>query len=224
MINDAGPMKEELLTASAAAFAAFGVTNLDNLLILMFLFTQVNGALRMGHIVWGQYLGMTFLLLLSLPGFFGGLVLAPAWLGLLGFLPLGMGLSRLRSLSLGEEAPPWGIAAPNRTRKTRFFPRFSAELYSVAAITVANGGDNIGVYVPFFATLNPWQLILVLGIFYALAGLECGAAYFLASQPPIGKLINRRGKRLVPWLLIALGLWILWDSRSYEVLAPVLRS
>ncbi|MFN5515317.1 MAG: cadmium resistance transporter [Cyanobacteriota bacterium] len=214
-------MKEELLKIGVAAFATFGVTNLDNLLILTFLFTQVNVSLRAGHIVWGQYLGISLLALLSLPGFFGGLVMDRTWIGLLGFAPLGIGAWQLRALSLAEEAPSW-IFAPDRKRQTRSFPWLSPEIYGVAAITVANGGDNIGVYAPFFATLNFFQLILVLGIFYALSGLECGAAYFLASRPPIGKLINRRGKLLIPWFLMALGLWILWDSRSYEVLAPLL--
>jgi cadmium resistance protein CadD (predicted permease) len=88
-------MTNELLQVAIAAVTAFGATNLDDILILMFLFSQVNSKLRVHHIIWGQYMGMSLILLLSLPGFLGGLVVPKPWIGLLGFLPIVIGFQKL---------------------------------------------------------------------------------------------------------------------------------
>ncbi|MEB3174126.1 MAG: cadmium resistance transporter [Cyanobacteriota bacterium] len=220
-------MTNELLQVAFAAVTAFGATNLDDILILMFLFSQVNSKLRFSqvnsklrvrHIILGQYLGISLVLLLSLPGFLGGLVLPKSWTGLLGFLPIAIGVHKLCKTS-DDDLSFLTIAPPVfQRRKKRGFHFLSPPICSVATITFANGGDNISVYVPLFASLNPIKLALVLAIFYFLVGVWCAMAYGLASHPLIGKLMNRSGKHLIPFILILLGLWILWDSHSYELL------
>ncbi|MFN5514519.1 MAG: cadmium resistance transporter [Cyanobacteriota bacterium] len=212
-------MTNELLQVAIAAVTAFGATNLDDILILMFLFSQVNSKLRVHHIVWGQYMGMSLILLLSLPGFLGGLVIPKPWIGLLGFLPIVIGFQKLSQTS-DEDLSFLTVTSPSfqRRKKKVFFHFISPSIYNVAAITFANGGDNISIYVPFFASLNPIKLALVLAIFYFLVGVWCAIAYGLASHPLIGKIVNRHGKRFIPFILIFLGLWILWDSHSYELL------
>lgn len=86
---------ESLLQIIVAAIAAFAATNIDDILILMFFFSQVNSSFRIHHIILGQYLGFIGLLLLSLPGFLGGLIIPKAWTGLLGLVPIYIGLQQI---------------------------------------------------------------------------------------------------------------------------------
>jgi cadmium resistance protein CadD (predicted permease) len=77
------------------AIAAFAATNFDDIIVLMVFFANVNANLRRRHIVVGQYLGFTALLLLSLPGLLGGWLVPEQWLALLGLLPIGFGVAQL---------------------------------------------------------------------------------------------------------------------------------
>lgn len=83
--------------------AAFATTFDDNLYLTAF-FGKVNHAFRPKHIILGEFVGFTALVLASLPGFFGGLVLPASWIGLLGFLPIAIGISHLLSRDDGDEA------------------------------------------------------------------------------------------------------------------------
>jgi cadmium resistance protein CadD (predicted permease) len=46
-------------------------------------------------------------------------------------------------------------------------------------------------------------------VFAAMTALWCYAAYRLVSHPALGTEIRRYGSRAVPFVLIALGVWIL---------------
>lgn len=208
-----------VLQVIIAGISAFVATNIDDIIILMFFFSQVNTNFRIRHIIIGQYLGFTALILLSLPGFFGGIIIPKTWIGLLGFVPILIGLQQLLNSpdeeseiqTVSEKVNPHCIKFP-------FSHLLTPQSYSIAAITFANGGDNIGIYVPFFASLNLSDLLIVLTIFFILVGVWCAIAYGLTRHQLMGKLINLYGKRLVPFVLIGLGLFILWDSYSYELL------
>jgi cadmium resistance transport/sequestration family protein len=208
-----------VLHVTIAGISAFAATNIDDIIILMFFFSQVNAKFRIRDIIIGQYLGFTTLILLSLPGFFGGMIIPKTWIGLLGFVPIGIGLQQLFN-SDDDESEIQTVSDQINQHSIRFpFSHIlTPQTYSVAAITFANGGDNIGIYVPFFASLNLSSLLIVLTIFFILVGVWCAIAYGLSRHQLIGKLINTYGKKLVPYVLIGLGLFILWDSHSYELL------
>jgi cadmium resistance transport/sequestration family protein len=214
---------ESLLQVIVAAIAAFAATNIDDILILMFFFSQVNSSFRIHHIILGQYLGFMGLLLLSLPGFLGGLIIPKAWTGLLGLVPIYIGLQQILNPEMQTPEIP-SIASAKRSQPkssglmSYFNPLLAPQTYSVAAITLANGGDNIGIYVPFFANLSWFKLLVVIITFLSLVGVWCAIAYGLTRQPMIGKVLNRYGHKVVPFVLIGLGLLILWDSQSYELL------
>lgn len=208
-----------VLHVTIAGISAFAATNIDDIIILMFFFSQVNANFRIRHIIIGQYLGFMALILLSLPGFFGGIIIPKTWIGLLGFVPIGIGLQQLfNSDDEDSEIQTVSDEIHQRVIKFPFNHILTPQIYSVAAITFANGGDNIGIYVPFFASLNLSSLLIVLTIFFILVGVWCAIAYGLSRHQLIGKLINTYGKKLVPYVLIGLGLFILWDSHSYELL------
>ncbi|MCC3407065.1 MAG: cadmium resistance transporter [Microcoleus sp. PH2017_10_PVI_O_A] len=199
----------ELVTAISTGITAFTATNLDDILILLLFFSQVNAVFRRRHIVAGQYLGFTALVFVSLPGFFGRLIFPPDWIGMLGLLPIAIGLSRwLNPDTDGEEAE-----AELGQSESSFLSNFlSPQTYSVAAVTVANGGDNIGIYVPLFASNTLESLAVILGVFFSLVGVWCYAAYRLIQMRAIADSLTRYGDRLVPFVLIGLGMAILVKS------------
>ncbi|MEG5174232.1 cadmium resistance transporter [Microcoleus sp. B3-D7] len=199
----------ELLTAISTAMTAFTATNLDDILILLLFFSQVNAVFRRRHIVFGQFLGFTALVLVSLPGFFGRLIFPPDWIGMLGLLPIAIGLSRL----LNPETDDSEVEAELEQSDKSFFSSFlSPQTYSVAAVTVANGGDNIGIYVPLFASNTLESLAVILGVFFAMVGVWCYAAYRLIQMRAIADTLTRYGNQLVPFVLIGLGMAILVKS------------
>ena len=199
----------ELLTAISTGMTAFTATNLDDILILLLFFSQVNAVFRRRHIVFGQYLGFTALVLASLPGFFGRLIFPPDWIGMLGLLPIAIGLSRL----LNPETDDSEAEVELEQSENSFFSSFlSPQTYSVAAVTVANGGDNIGIYVPLFASNTLESLAVILGVFFAMVGVWCYAAYRLIQMRAIADTLTRYGNQLVPFVLIGLGIGILVKS------------
>jgi len=199
----------ELLTAISTGMTAFTATNLDDILILLLFFSQVNAVFRRRHIVFGQYLGFTALVLASLPGFFGRLIFPPDWIGMLGLLPIAIGLSRL----LNPETDDSEAEAELEQSENSFFTSFlSPQTYSVAAVTVANGGDNIGIYVPLFASNTLESLAVILAVFFGMVGVWCYAAYRLIQMRAIADTLTRYGNQLVPFVLIGLGMAILVKS------------
>jgi cadmium resistance protein CadD (predicted permease) len=120
------------------------------------------------------------------------LVVPVEYLRWLGLLPILIGLGMLFRRASAESAVGRGESVA-----------------SITAVTVANGADNIGVYVPLFAVAGQ-QAIAIYGVVFAIMiALWCLGARWLVHHPAAGAPLRRWGPRLVPWVLIALGLWIL---------------
>lgn len=197
-----------LFVTIVQATVAFFATNLDDILVLMLFFSQAHCS-RL-QVVLGQYLGFGALVLLSLPGYFGGALVPKAWIGLLGLLPLAIGFKMLWKKAEGESAAPEISASPACSGWIGHL--LSPLVYQVAAVTIANGGDNISIYIPLFAGKNVGGLLTVLGTFFLLVGVWCLLAIALVRQPAIAKLFTAYGDRLVPWVFMALGSYILYES------------
>jgi cadmium resistance protein CadD (predicted permease) len=213
------------------AIAAFIATNLDDILILILLFSQVNATFRRRHIFMGQYVGFTVLVLLCLPGYFGGQLIPETWIGLLGLLPIAIGIKQLvtSASDAPENSPAADITSARLSKRNdnALFHQFPAPLRGilrwltillapqtcrVAAVTVANGGDNVGIYLPLFASSNAQTLMTTLVVFGVAIALLCCLALQFTRQPTVAKIFMKYGDRLVPYCLIALGLSILWRS------------
>ncbi len=199
-----------LFTAFITGIAAFSATNIDDIVILLLLFSQVNATFRRWHIVIGQYLGFTVLVIASLPGFFGSLILSQSWIGLLGLVPIALGLNGL----LNQEQDSLQEATVNveQFEQASLASFLSPQTYSVAAITIANGSDNIGVYMPLFANSNYGSLLIILSVFFPLIGVWCYIAYKLTNLPAIADIITQYGNYIVPVVLIGIGVFIVLGS------------
>ena len=207
----------ELATSIPTGIAAFTATNIDDIVILLLFFSQVNSTFRRRHIVIGQYLGFAALVIASLPGFFGGLILPQHWIGLLGLVPLAFGLMRL--LNPESDTSSEAEQEIGQSNESLFASLLSPQAYSVAAVTIANGSDNIGIYVPLFASSSLARLAIVLAIFFLLVAVWCYVAYKLTYQRAIADLLSHYGNTFVPFVLIGLGAFIVLESHALTPLA-----
>jgi hypothetical protein len=73
---------------------------------------------------------------------------------------------------------------------------------SISAITFANGGDNIGIYTPLFASSDSAQLGVLLAVFYGMLAVWCGLGYRIARHPLMARALARYGHVLVPFVLM----------------------
>ena len=201
----------ELIKAVSTGLTAFTATNLDDIVILMLFFSQVNAVFRKRHIVAGQYLGFTALVLATLPSFFGAALFPRPWIGLLGLVPIAIGVARL--VNSDSEDGSDEADEPQQTWFTKFL---SPQSYSVAAVTFANGGDNLGIYVPLFASATWESLLIILTVFFSMVGVWCYVADRLTQTSAIAETLTRYGNQLVPFVLIGLGVLILIDSHTLE--------
>jgi cadmium resistance protein CadD (predicted permease) len=127
-------------------------------------------------------------------------------------VPIAIGISRL--VNSNEENNSDSQETP--TQPAWFTSLISPQAYGVAAVTFANGGDNIGIYMPLFASCTWQSLLVILGVFFSLVGVWCFAANQLIQVPAIADNLTRYGNYLVPFVLISLGVLILMDSRTLE--------
>ncbi|MCI4061626.1 cadmium resistance transporter [Micromonospora sp. R77] len=185
------------LAAAAGAAAVFAATNLDDVVVLTVLFVAARGAgrPRPWQIVAGQYLGIGTLVAVAVVVAAGLLVVPDPWTGLLGLLPIGLGIRALVRRADDDE-PPAVVGS----------------LLGVAGVTIANGSDNIAVYVPVFRSLDPTAGLVWLLVFAALVAVWCAVAALLGSHPGVVRLVGRVGHWLVPAVFIAIGATILLTS------------
>lgn len=207
--------------AAVTGITAFVATNIDDIVILMLFFAQVNAAFRPRHIVIGQYLGFTLLIGLSLPGYFGRLLVSEEWIGLLGIVPIAIGLYHLVRQDEEPQVKAVSEAVQPSPRQSLWGPLtrlLTPQVWQVAAVTIANGGDNIGIYVPLFASSDLASLGVILLAFFLLVGVWCAIAYYLTRHPAIAHVLTRYGEHIVPFVLIGLGIFILIESGTYRLL------
>lgn len=199
-----------LTTAAALLALAIGLfvsTNLDDLFVLLGFFSDPKFKPR--QVAVGQLLGIAALYAASVAASRLALVIAPAYVGFLGVLPIVIGLKKIRELrqdDAAEEDEPHAQGG-----------RWN--VLSVAAVTIADGGDNLSVYIPVFATRTGPELAVIGGVFAAMTLAWLAGAFWLTSHRTLGAPIRRHGHRVVPFVLVGLGCYILHAAGSFALVA-----
>jgi cadmium resistance transport/sequestration family protein len=202
-------------TTIMTAVATFAATNFDDIVILMLFFSQTTPTFRRRHIVLGQYLGFATLVAVSLVGFFSSLLIPQPWIGLLGLAPIIIGVRKF--LQRADDTPP-AMGRPIVEAPARTSGLLQQHTFSVAAVTIANGGDNIGIYVPLFASSTSAGVVVILVVFCVLVAVWCYLGYQFTRQPVVAQVLARYGHVLVPLVLIGLGVYIVIESNTLTLL------
>ena len=189
----------ETLVLSVTSFIG---TNIDDLLINTLLFAGAENRSDQRHIFIGKYLGIGALVLLSMLGAAGLQFLSQRSIGLLGLVPICLGVKEILSSFVH-----------NKADEHNEIPEKSSNLaLSTALITIANGADNIGVYIPLFADFAFWQLMLTIIVFSVLVFASCLLSRSLSGMPVLKSSLSSAKQFIVPLVYIALGVYILAKS------------
>jgi cadmium resistance protein CadD (predicted permease) len=199
----------DLFGALTLALVVFAATDVDDLFLLAAFFAD--DRLRPSAVVLGQYLGIGFLVVVSAAAAWVSLAVPEGYTALLGVIPLALGLIGLAGLRRTDDGGD-EIASELRRAEERVERRTHSQMLAVAGVTVANGGDNLGVYIPLFAR-DPGLIPLYALVFAALTGVWCFVGYRLVRNQLIGTQLRRYGHIALPIVLIGLGLWILAGAR-----------
>ncbi len=176
----------------------FAVTNVDDIVLLAVFFGRAAGRRDTVRVVAGHYLGFAGILAASLVGALGAGLLPDAVLPYLGLVPLLLGLRAAWRVWRKDDEDDVPEAGPS--------------VLAVAGVTFANGGDNIGVYVPVFANTGTGGLIVYVVVFLALVAAWCAAGRYFATRPVVVRALARGGHLLLPAVLVGIGLLILFRS------------
>ncbi|MET9002885.1 cadmium resistance transporter [Amycolatopsis sp. NPDC004169] len=175
------------------AVAMFAVTNVDDLVLLAVFFGQAAGRRGAFKVVSGQFLGFAGILAVSVAGALGAGLLPDGAVRWLGVLPILLGIR----------------AAWQAWRQDDDEPPPVAGVAGIATVCFANGGDNVGVYVPAFAASGPAGLAGYVVVFLAGVAVWCAVGRFLATRPAVARVLGRWGHVVLPVVLVALGVLIL---------------
>ncbi|HFU9795590.1 TPA: CadD family cadmium resistance transporter [Streptococcus agalactiae] len=189
-------------------------TAVDLLIILMLFFAKRKSRKDIINIYLGQFLGSVSLIFLSLLfAFVLNYIPSKEILGLLGLIPIFLGLKvLLLGDSDGEAIAKDGLRKDNKNL-----------IFLVAMITFAScGADNIGVFVPYFTTLNLANLIVTLLTFLVMIYLLVFSAQKLAQVPSVGETLEKYSRWFIAVVYLGLGMYILIENNSFDMLWTVL--
>ena len=189
-------------------------TAVDLLIILMLFFAKRKSRKDIINIYLGQFLGSVSLILLSLLfAFVLNYIPSKEILGLLGLIPIFLGLKvLLLGDSDGEAIAKEGLRKDNKNL-----------IFLVAMITFAScGADNIGVFVPYFITLNLANLIVALLTFLVMIYLLVFSAQKLAQVPSVGETLEKYSRWFIAIVYLGLGIYILIENNSFDMLWTML--
>lgn len=189
-------------------------TAVDLLIILMLFFAKRKSRKDILNIYLGQFLGSVSLIFLSLLfAFVLNYIPSKEILGLLGLIPIFLGRKvLLLGDSDGEAIAKDGLRKDNKNL-----------IFLVAMITFAScGADNIGVFVPYFTTLNLANLIVTLLTFLVMIYLLVFSAQKLAQVPSVGETLEKYSRWFIAVVYLGLGMYILIENNSFDMLWAVL--
>ena len=189
-------------------------TAVDLLIILMLFFAKRKSRKDIINIYLGQFLGSVSLILLSLLfAFVLNYIPSKEILGLLGLIPIFLGLKvLLLGDSDGEAIAKDGLHKDNKNL-----------IFLVAMITFAScGADNIGVFVPYFITLNLANLIVTLLTFLVMIYLLVFSAQKLAQVPSVGETLEKYSRWFIAVVYLGLGMYILIENNIFDMLWTML--
>jgi cadmium resistance protein CadD (predicted permease) len=200
-----------LIGIGATSFAA---TNIDDLFILMAFFAN-HRSFPISQVVLGQYVGMGALLAVGMIGSLIALVVPNNLIGLIGIFPIVIGIKELLELRRKNEDEDEEEEPITKQRsQSKWIVAIVAYMpfLTVAAVTFS-GGEEISIYTSIFAINNEVaEIIVIISVVMVLTGVWCGVAYYLVNHSLFAKRFRRIASRILPFVLIGLGLYLLGEA------------
>ena len=190
-----------MVTDLLGAVGLFIATNIDDIIVLSLFFAR--GAGQAGttlRILAGQYLGFAGILAATILVILGADAFLPTEA-----IPLALGLWAAWQAWQGDDDDDDDAKVSGK----------NVSALIIAGVTFANGGDNIGVYVPVFLNVGTATVIIYCVVFLILVAGLVLSAKFVATRPPIAEVLERWEHVLFPIVLIGLGIFILVSGGAF---------
>lgn len=194
-----------------SAIAVYISTSIDYLFILLIIFSQAYTQKGLRQIYFGQYLGTGILVAISLFAAYVLNFIPQDWMiGLLGLIPIYLGIR----VAMGgeEEAEEEEVVEKLESRgSNRLF-------WTVALITIASGGDNLGIYIPYFTSLSVSEIVIAIVVFAISIAVLCYISYRLAKISFVSETLEKYERIIVPIVFIGLGIFIMLENGTIQTL------
>ncbi len=187
----------------AASSIAFITTEMDDLLVMFVLFGSAFTLRDKIFVVLGKYLGLAVLVFVSKTAA-SLLVQFPVkeLLGLLGLVPIAIGVKT--GIDCQRGGPAMRSAGEDSVQGRNLF----LVLLNTLIITLANGGDNIAVFLSFFPSLSRCEFVASCVVFAVLQAVWCAIAIAVMSAKSLRDYISESRRVVIPFLYILLGIYI----------------
>lgn len=200
-----------MLQTIFSAIAVYISTSIDYLFILLIIFSQAYTQKGLRQIYFGQYLGTGILVAVSLFAAYVLNFIPQDWMiGLLGLIPIYLGIRV--AMGSEEEAEEEEVVEKLESRgSNRLF-------WTVALITIASGGDNLGIYIPYFTSLSVSEIVIAIVVFALSIAVLCYISYRLAKISFVSETLEKYERIIVPIVFIGLGIFIMLENGTIQTL------
>lgn len=187
-----------MISSVFTSVIAYISTNIDDIFAIMILLALASKRTK-NRLVAGHFLGVAAVTLISMLGAFGLQGMNMKLVGLLGLVPIGLGIKAWMDHKNGVEDDAL-LEADGLT------------LLGMASITVGNGGDNVGVYVPLFMGFSGKECAVAWVVFAVMTLLSVILANALTEFPRIRESVETKKHIVIPVVFLILGVYIILDS------------
>lgn len=200
-----------MLSIIFTAIVLYTATAIDLLVILLIYFARAHTKKEYRDIYIGQILGSMTLIIISLFFAFVLHYVPEKWmLGLLGLIPIYLGIK----VAIFDDCE-----GEKRAKDALNDKGLSKLVGIVALVTIAScGADNIGLFVPYFVSLNFSQLIVTLIVFVILIFVLIYTAQRLADIKDIGEIVEKFNRWIMAVVYIGLGIFIIIENDTIKTL------
>lgn len=206
------------------AAAAFVGTNIDNCVVTT---AMAAGAPleRARRIAAGQVLGFCVLVAAAAAAALLLFEFSSAVVGLLGLVPLAIGVRGLVGLRRAHPGTDEASGAPSGEARGRWRSRqpvakraVGRSLTAAALVTIAAGGDNLAVYIPLFRVGGATRLGAIAAVFVVGEAAVTALVLWGGRHPRTRSALARLGAVAVPVLLCCIGILVLVQAGTFSLL------
>ena len=178
---------------------------MDNLLILVILLGA--NVKRRSAVLLGFICSSIAVICISALGVAVGSILGAGLIGYLGILPLLLGIHMLYQSWMGHHADDDTSDTPSNSTEPKIW-------LSTFVLMFSNSGDSIAVFLPLLAETSRAGILIIVCGYLTMAVLWAGLSYFISGQRELAQRIEHRAEKIVPWIMIGVGIYILMDTAT----------
>ncbi|MDY4762437.1 CadD family cadmium resistance transporter [Streptococcus thoraltensis] len=197
-----------------SALAVFISTSIDYVVLLLIVFASL-GRKQFLKVLIGQYIGISLLVIVSLVIAYLFHFIPEDWMiGLLGLIPIALGI-RFAMIDKDE----------NDDETEEVMAQLHRGKYlavTVTSLTLAAGGDNLGVYIPYFSGMSSQEVSLVILVFIVAIFILNWLTYQVAATSLMSRIVENLEKWFLPLVFIGLGIYILIENGTIQHFLEIL--